>query len=157
MPRRKYKKIELRKTTDPRYGDPMVATAVNTLMRKGKKSTAESIVYGAFDIVAEKTGKDPVEVFNRALDNIKPSVKVKSRRVGGATYQVPVEVARHQSASIAMRWLVSFAGERKGMSMRRKLADELIEAAEGKGGAVKKKQDTHKMAEANRAFSHYRF
>ncbi|MEW6203668.1 MAG: 30S ribosomal protein S7 [bacterium] len=156
MPRRKYKKIE-RKAIDPRYDDPVIGATINCVMRRGKKSIAEGIIFRALDMVKERSGKDEREVFIQAIKNITPAVKVKSRRVGGATYQVPIEVKLDQGRSLAIRWLVAFAMERKGMSMDRKLAEEILEASEGRGGAVKKKQDTHKMAEANRAFSHYRF
>ena len=156
MPRRKYKKIE-REVVDPRYDDPVIGATISCIMRRGKKSLAEGIIFRALDLVKERSGKDEREVFNQAIKNIMPAVKVKSRRVGGATYQVPIEVKSGQGRSLAIRWLIAFAMERKGMGMDRKLAEEILEAAEGKGGAVKKRQDTHKMAEANRAFSHYRF
>ncbi|MFH1537634.1 MAG: 30S ribosomal protein S7 [bacterium] len=156
MPRRKYKK-EKKNVEDPKYGDRVVGMTINAILRRGKKSVAERIVYGAFDEIEKKTGKDPTQVFSQAIRNIKPTVMVKSRRVGGATYQVPIEVDSERGLAIAIRWLVSFSKERKGMSMERRLCEELIEASEGRGGAVKKRQDTHKMADANRAFSHYRF
>lgn len=156
MPRRKYKRRE-KVVEDPKYNDPVIGMTINAVLRKGKKSTAESIVYGAFDYIQEKTGKDPVPVFQQAIKNIRPTVKVKSRRVGGATYQVPIEVDSDTGLGIALRWLISYSQERKGMSMRRKLAEEIMDAADSKGSAVKKRQDTHKMADANRAFSHYRF
>jgi small subunit ribosomal protein S7 len=156
MPRRKYKKLK-REVVDPKYNDPVIGATINGILRRGKKSVSEKIVYNALSQVAARSGKDEREVFAQAIKNITPGVKVKSRRVGGATYQVPIEVRQAQGLSIAIRWLVAFAKERRGMSMEKKLAEEILEAAEGRGGAVKKKQDTHKMAEANRAFSHYRF
>ena len=127
------------------------------LMRDGKKSTAERIVYGSFHIIESKTRNDPLAMFRRALDNVRPRVEVKSRRVGGATYQVPVEVRPERATSLAMRWLIHSARAREGKSMRDKLANELIDAANERGEAVKKREDTHKMAEANKAFSHYRW
>jgi len=156
MPRRKYKKLK-RVVVDPKYNDPVIGATINGILRRGKKSVAEKIMYNALSQVATRSGKDEREVFAQAIKNITPGVKVKSRRVGGATYQVPIEIRQAQGLSIAIRWLVAFSKERRGMSMEKKLAEEILEAAEGKGGAVKKKQDTHKMAEANRAFSHYRF
>ncbi len=142
---------------DPKYGDKTVAKFMNNVMSDGKKSTAESIVYGAFDIVYERTREDPVKVFKRALENVKPEVEVKSRRVGGSTYQVPIEVAHGRRQALSMRWLIDFARKRGSRSMREKLANEIIEASHGRGNAVKKKEDTHRMAEANKAFSHYRW
>lgn len=142
---------------DPIYGDKALAKMINQVMRDGKKSLAERIVYGALEIIREKTGQDPLEVFRKALENVKPVLEVRARRVGGANYQVPVEVRPERRQTLAIRWIVNFARERKGKSMQEKLAAELIEAAEGTGGAVKKKEDTHKMAEANKAFAHYRW
>ncbi|MEI8256983.1 MAG: 30S ribosomal protein S7 [Deltaproteobacteria bacterium] len=142
---------------DPKYKDRLVAKMTNTIMLSGEKSIAESIVYGAFDIIQERFKEDPLEVFRKALDNVKPKVEVKSRRVGGATYQVPVEVRPERRVSLAMRWLVSYSRSRGEKSMDERLAAELVEAAQGRGNAVKKKEDTHKMADANKAFAHYRW
>ena len=142
---------------DPKFGDLTLAKFMNHVMISGKKSVAESIVYGAMDIVQEKMGKDPLEAFNEALDAIAPMVEVKSRRVGGATYQVPVEVRPARRHALAMRWLVEYSRGRGEKSMRQRLAGEIIDAAQGKGSAVKKREDVHRMAEANKAFSHYRF
>jgi small subunit ribosomal protein S7 len=142
---------------DPKYGDRMVGRFTNVIMRDGKKSTAERIVYGAFGVIEKKTRNDPLAMFRRALDNIRPRVEVKSRRVGGATYQVPIEVRPERANSLAMRWLSSYASNRAGKSMHEKLADEIIDAANERGESVKKREDTHRMAEANKAFSHYRW
>jgi small subunit ribosomal protein S7 len=142
---------------DPKYHDETLAKFINVLMLDGKKSVAESIVYGALDQVAGRTRESPVEVFGRALDNVRPVVEVKSRRVGGATYQVPVEVRPRRRTALAMRWLVDAARRRGEKSMGMRLANELMEAAENRGTAVKKREDTHRMAEANKAFSHYRW
>lgn len=142
---------------DPKFGNIVLAKFVNHVMESGKKSIAEKIVYGAMEIVEEKAGKDPIEVFEAALENIAPQVEVKSRRVGGATYQVPVEVRPSRRTALAMRWLVEHARARGEKSMRQRLAGELLEAAEGRGNAVRKREDVHRMAEANKAFSHFRF
>ena len=142
---------------DPKYGDETVAKFINTLMLNGKKSIAEKIVYNALDVVADRAKKDPLEVFAEALENVRPSVEVKSRRVGGATYQVPVEVRPTRRNALAMRWLVEAARRRGEESMHLRLANEFLEAAESRGTAVKKREDTHRMAEANKAFSHYRW
>ena len=142
---------------DPKYHDETLAKFINVLMLGGKKSVAESIVYGALDQVAGRTREDPVELFGRALDNVRPVVEVKSRRVGGATYQVPVEVRPRRRTALAMRWLVDAARRRGEKSMGMRLANELMEAADSRGTAVKKREDTHRMAEANKAFSHYRW
>ena len=143
---------------DPKYGDRMVTRFMNIVMLDGKKSTAEHILYGAFDEIESKTRNDPLAMFRRALENVRPRIEVKSRRVGGATYQVPIEVRPERATSLAMRWLVSSARSRgDGKSMRDKLANELIDAANERGEAVKKREDTHRMAEANKAFSHYRW
>ncbi|MCP5149405.1 MAG: 30S ribosomal protein S7 [Chromatiales bacterium] len=142
---------------DPKYGNETLAKFINVLMLDGKKAVAEQIVYGALDQVATRTREDPVEVFSRALDNVRPIVEVKSRRVGGATYQVPIEVRPRRRTALAMRWLVDAARRRGEKSMGARLANELMEAAENRGSAVKKKEDTHRMAEANKAFSHYRW
>ena len=142
---------------DPKYHDETLAKFINVLMLDGKKSVAEGIVYGALDQVASRTREDPLEVFGRALDNVRPVVEVKSRRVGGATYQVPVEVRPRRKTALAMRWLVDAARRRSEKSMGMRLANEMVEAAENRGTAVKKREDTHRMAEANKAFSHYRW
>jgi small subunit ribosomal protein S7 len=142
---------------DPKFGNKTIAKFMNHVMVDGKKSVAEKIVYGALDVVAEKSGKDPLEAFETALENIAPLVEVKSRRVGGATYQVPVEVRPDRRNALAMRWLVDHSRSRGEKSMALRLAGEVMDAAEGRGSAVKKREDVHRMAEANRAFSHYRF
>ena len=142
---------------DPKYGSIEVAKFMNVLMTAGKKSVAERIVYGALDSIAKKGGKDPLEVFTQALQNAKPMVEVKSRRVGGANFQVPVEVRPVRRVALAMRWLREAARKRGEKSMGARLAAELIEASEGRGGAVKKREEVHRMAEANKAFSHFRF
>ncbi|MDX1512318.1 MAG: 30S ribosomal protein S7 [Gammaproteobacteria bacterium] len=142
---------------DPKFSNQTVAKFINVLMLDGKKSVAERIVYGALDQVATKTKEDPLEIFTRALDNVRPVVEVKSRRVGGATYQVPVEVRPSRRTALAMRWLVEAARKRGEKSMGIRLANELMEAADNRGTAVKKREDTHRMAEANKAFSHYRW
>jgi small subunit ribosomal protein S7 len=142
---------------DPKFGNVEVAKFVNVLMTRGKKSVAERIVYGAFDTIKTKSGKEPIDVFSQAVQNARPMVEVKSRRVGGANYQVPVEVRQVRRVALAMRWLREAAQKRSEKSMQARLANELIEAAEGRGGAVKKKDEVHRMAEANKAFSHYRF
>jgi len=142
---------------DPKFGSKVLAKFMNHVMVDGKKSVAEKIVYGALDVVAEKTSTDPLEVFEKALDSIAPMVEVKSRRVGGATYQVPVEVRAERRNALAMRWLVEHSRSRGEKSMALRLAGEIADAAEGRGSAVKKREDVHRMAEANRAFSHYRF
>ena len=156
MPRRR--EVPKRKILpDPKYSDRMVGRFTNVIMKDGKKSTAERIVYGAFEVIEKKTRNDPLAMFRRALDNIRPRVEVKSRRVGGATYQVPIEVRPERANSLAMRWLSSYARNRAGKSMHEKLADEIIDAANERGESVKKREDTHRMAEANKAFSHYRW
>ena len=142
---------------DPKYGSVDVAKFMNVLMTAGKKSVAERIVYGALDSIAKKGGKDPLEVFTQALQNAKPMVEVKSRRVGGANFQVPVEVRPVRRVALAMRWLREAARKRGEKSMGARLAGELIDASEGRGGAVKKREEVHRMAEANKAFSHFRF
>jgi small subunit ribosomal protein S7 len=156
MPRR-HVVIKRRTYPDPKFGDRLVGRFTNVIMVDGKKSTAERAVYGAFRIIESKTRNDPLGMFRRALDNVRPRVEVKSRRVGGATYQVPVEVRPERATSLAMRWLVHCARARQGRSMSDKLANELIDAANERGEAVKKKEDTHRMADANKAFSHYRW
>ena len=142
---------------DPKYGNVTLAKFMNMVMVSGKKSIAERIVYGALDLVHEKTNKDPIEAFDEALENVAPLVEVKSRRVGGATYQVPVEVRPSRRQALGMRWLVEYARGRGEKSMPARLAGEIVDAAQGKGGAVKKREDVHRMAEANKMFSHYRF
>jgi small subunit ribosomal protein S7 len=142
---------------DPKFGSGDVAKFVNVLMISGKKSVAERIIYGAFDQIAQKTGKEPLEVFTQALANVRPVVEVKSRRVGGANYQVPVEVRPIRRTALAMRWLKEAAVKRGEKSMGIRLAGELMDAAEGRGGAMKKRDEVHRMAEANKAFAHYRF
>ena len=142
---------------DPKFGSQTLAKFINVVMVDGKKSVAERIVYGALDIVADKKSGEALDVFEQALDNIRPSVEVKSRRVGGATYQVPVEVRAERRSALAMRWLVEHSRSRGEKSMVLRLAGEITDAAEGRGSAVKKREDVHRMAEANRAFSHYRF
>ena len=156
MPRRR--EVPKRRTQpDPKYGDRLVGRFTNVLMRDGKKSTAEHILYGAFEIIENKTRNDPLQMFRRALDNVRPRVEVKSRRVGGATYQVPIEVRPERATSLAMRWLADYSKGRPGKSMRDRLANELIDAANERGESVKKREDTHRMAEANKAFAHYRW
>ena len=143
---------------DPVYGSTLLAKFMNQLMKDGKKSVAEKIVYGALDIITEKTkGKKALEVFENALDEIKPMVEVKSRRVGGATYQVPIEVRSDRAVTLAMRWLIDAARARREKSMAARLAGEILDAIEGRGSAMKKREDTHRMAEANKAFAHYRW
>ncbi|MBN3564939.1 30S ribosomal protein S7 [Aliamphritea spongicola] len=142
---------------DPKFGNTTLAKFINHLMISGKKSVAEKIVYGALDKIAERTNEDPIEVFNKALEAIQPMVEVKSRRVGGATYQVPVEVRPSRRNALAMRWLVDASRKRGEKSMALRLAGEVGDAVEGRGAAVKKREDVHRMAEANKAFAHYRF
>ncbi|MFZ5897746.1 MAG: 30S ribosomal protein S7 [Bacillota bacterium] len=142
---------------DPVYGSKRVTKLINQVMLDGEKSIAESIVYGAFDEIREKTGKDPLEVFEQAMKNVMPIVETRPRRVGGANYQVPVEVRPERKQTLAIRWITNFARARGGKTMREKLAAEIMDAANGVGGSVKKKEDTHKMAEANKAFAHYRW
>ena len=157
MPRRR--EIAKREVpADPIYGSPLVTKFVSTIMRGGKRSTAERIMYQALEIVKEKTADDPLKVFKKALDNVKPALEVKSRRVGGSNYQVPVEVNPNRRLSLSIRWLSSYARSRgDGKTMQEKLANEFIDAANLRGGAVKKREDTHRMAEANKAFAHYRW
>ena len=142
---------------DPRFNSRTIARFVNKLMLRGKKSTAEQITYGAFEILKTKTGKDPMEVFTQALNNAMPLVEVRPRRVGGATYQVPMEVRPDRRQAMGMRWLISFARSRPGRTMEERLAAELLDAANNQGASVKKREDTHRMAEANKAFAHYRW
>ncbi len=142
---------------DPKYKDKLISKFTNTIMLSGKKAVAEGILYGALDVIRDRFKEEPLEVFRKPLDNVKPKLEVKSRRVGGATYQVPVEVRPERRVALAMRWLVTYARDRGEKTMRERLAGELRDAAEGRGNAVKKKDDTHKMAEANKAFAHYRW
>ncbi len=142
---------------DPKYGDPVITKFTNSLMLNGKKSVAERIVYGALDVIKDKTRQDPVKVFREAIDNVKPTAEVRSRRVGGATYQVPVEVRAARRQALAIRWLVDKARKRSESTMVESLSGELMDAANNRGAAVKKREDTHRMAEANKAFSHYRW
>jgi len=142
---------------DPKYGDRLVAKFINGLMRRGKKSVAESILYRSFETIQARTKQDPLKLFKQAIENAKPVLEVRSRRVGGATYQVPVEVRHERRTSLAIRWIISFAKKRGEKSMHEKLAMELLDAAANRGTTIKKKEDTHKMAEANKAFAHYRW
>jgi small subunit ribosomal protein S7 len=157
MPRRReIPKREL--ANDALYGSSLVTKFINTVMKEGKRSTAERILYQSFDIIKERSGDDPLKVFKKAVDNVKPSLEVKSRRVGGSNYQVPIEVNPNRRLSLSIRWLVSYARARgDGKTMQEKLANELLDAANLRGGAVKKREDTHRMAEANKAFAHYRW
>jgi len=142
---------------DPLYNSKLVTKLINRLMLDGKKGVAQTILYDAFDIIKEKTNEEPMDVLNKALDNIKPALEVKSRRVGGANYQVPIEVRPDRSQALGLRWLVQYARLRGGHSMAENLANEIIDASNGTGAAVKKREDTHRMAEANKAFAHYRW
>ena len=156
MPRRR--RIEPRKILpDPKFGSELLAKFINVLMVDGKKSTAEAIVYGALETLAQRTGKDALEAFDAALENVRPTVEVKSRRVGGSTYQVPVEVRPTRRNALAMRWVIEAARKRGDKSMALRLANELKDAADNKGSAVKKREDVHRMAEANKAFAHFRW
>jgi small subunit ribosomal protein S7 len=156
MPRRREvpKRVIL---PDPKFGDQLVAKFINGVMQGGKKSTAEQIVYGAFDLVTERSAANPLETFKSAMENVRPLVEVKSRRVGGSTYQVPVEVIPSRRTAMAIRWLITYASKRSEKTMRERLAGEFMDAAAGRGAAMKKKEDTHRMAEANKAFAHYRW
>ncbi|MDQ7054006.1 MAG: 30S ribosomal protein S7 [candidate division KSB1 bacterium] len=142
---------------DPKYGKVLVTKFINSLMKDGKKSVAEKIFYSALDLIEEKTGKPGIDVFEKAVENVKPLIEVKSRRVGGATYQVPVEVREDRRQALAIRWLISYARERNERTMNQRLANELIAASKNEGGAIKKREDTHRMAEANKAFAHFRW
>ncbi len=156
MPRKGY--VERREVKpDPVYGSPLVQKFVNCVMYDGKRSTAQQIVYDSFELIKQKTNDDPLKIFKKALDNVKPVLEVKSRRVGGANYQVPVEVNRDRQTSLSIRWIISFARGRGEKSMVDKLTGELLDASNNRGGAVKKRDDTHRMAEANKAFAHYRW
>ncbi len=154
---RKRRAIKRDVLPDPVYNSKVVTKLINQIMLDGKKGTAQKILYEAFDIIKEKTGKEPIDVYNAALENVKPALEVKSRRVGGSNYQVPLEVSDDRSQALALRWIVNYAKLRNGKGMAINLANELMDAAEGTGGAVKKREDTHKMAEANKAFAHYRW
>ena len=154
---RKRRAVKRDVLADPIYNSKLVTKLINQIMLDGKKGTAQTILYDAFDIVKEKTGKDPMEVFESAMENIKPALEVKSRRVGGANYQVPIEVRGDRAQALALRWLVNYARLRGGHSMAENLANEIMDAAEGTGAAVKKREETHRMAEANKAFAHYRW
>jgi small subunit ribosomal protein S7 len=142
---------------DPKYHDTLVVKFINVLMKDGKRSVSERIVYGAMEVISEKTGDDPVKVFKKAVDNVKPQLEVKSRRVGGSNYQVPIEVRPERRTALALRWIVSYARGRGEKAMVDRLANELLDASSNRGTAVKKKEDTHRMAEANKAFAHYRW
>ena len=156
MPRRR-EVPKRRIPSDPKFHDLQLAKFTNVLMRGGKKSTAERVAYGALGIVEQRLGEEPLKVFKRALDNVRPRVEVKSRRVGGATYQVPIEVRADRGTALAMRWIIQYSRGRSGKSMQEKLANELIEASSERGESVKKREDTHRMADANKAFAHYRW
>ncbi len=155
MRRRRAKKRE--PLPDPKYSDQLVSKLINIVMECGKKSTAQGIVYGALEILKEKTGKEPLEIFKRSVENVRPLLETKSRRVGGATYQVPVSVRPDRSSTLALRWMRTFARGRKGKPMKVKLADEILDGFNRTGASYKKREDTHKMAESNRAFAHYRW
>jgi small subunit ribosomal protein S7 len=150
--------VERRETSpDPVYANSLVQKLVNCVMFQGKKSVAQNIVYDAFELIKQRANDDPLKVFKKAVDNVKPALEVKSRRVGGANYQVPVEVNRNRQTSLSLRWIIGYARERGEKSMVEKLAAELLDAANNRGGAIKKRDDTHRMAEANKAFAHYRW
>lgn len=156
MPRRKVV-VKREVLADPQFGDRLVSKFIGLIMKQGKRSIAESICYNAFDLIKQKSGSDPLKTFKSAVDNVKPMVEVKSRRVGGASYQVPVEIRPNRRLTLALRWITLYAKQRSGKSMEEKLAAELMDASNNTGGAIKKKEDTHKMAEANKAFAHYRW
>ena len=156
MPRRR-EIIRRQIAPDPKYGDLQVAKFMNVLMQQGKKSIAERLMYGAFQIVEERLNEEPLKVFKRALDNVRPRIEVKSRRVGGATYQVPIEVRPDRGTALAMRWIIQYSRARAGKSMRDKLANEFIEAATDRGESVRKREEIHRMADANKAYAHYRW
>jgi small subunit ribosomal protein S7 len=142
---------------DPKFNSRLVAKFVNNLMRRGKKSLAERVLYGSFELIQQRSKQDPIDVFHKAMENVRPIIEVKSRRVGGATYQVPVEVRQERRDALAMRWIISYAKARSEKTITQKLAGELSDAAQNRGGSVKKREDTHRMAEANKAFAHYRW
>ena len=154
---RKRRAIKREILADPIYNSKVIAKLINIIMIDGKKGTAQTIVYDAFEQIKEKTGKDPIEVFNACLENIKPQLEVKSRRVGGSNYQVPIEVTPARAQALALKWLTTYSRERNGRSMADNLANEIIDASNETGAAVKKREDTHRMAEANKAFAHYRW
>ena len=154
---RKWRAVKRDVLADPIYNSKLVTKLINQIMQDGKKGTAQKILYNAFDMIKEKTNQDPMEVFEKAMENIKPALEVKSRRVGGANYQVPIEVKPARSQALALRWLVNYSRLRGGHTMAENLANEIIDASNGVGAAVKKREDTHKMAEANKAFAHYRW
>lgn len=154
---RRHKAVRRELLPDPKYGSILVAKFVNNLMYGGKKSVSEGILYDALESIGERTGEDPLGIFEKALDNVKPMVEVRSRRVGGSTYQIPVEVAGNRRQALSMRWLIAAARSRSERTMAERLAAEVLAASNGEGGAVRKREDTHRMAEANRAFSHYRW
>ena len=154
---RKYRAKKREVLPDPIYNSKMITKLVNQIMIGGKKGTAQKILYGAFDIIKERTGRDAMEVYTEAMENIKPALEVKARRVGGSNVQVPIEVKEDRAQTLALRWLVNYAKLRNGKGMAINLANEIMDAANGVGGAVKKREDTHKMAEANKAFAHYRW
>ena len=154
---RKRRAVKRNVLADPMYNSKVVTKLINRIMLDGKKGKAQTILYDAFDIIKEKTGEEPLEVFNKALENIKPLLEVKSRRVGGSNYQVPIEVSADRSQALGLRWLVNYARLRGGKGMAENLANEIIDASNGTGAAVKKREDTHRMAEANKAFAHYRW
>jgi small subunit ribosomal protein S7 len=154
---RKRQAIKRDVLADPIYNSKMVTKLINTIMQDGKKGTAQRLLYDAFDIIKEKTKKDPMEVYSQAFENIKPALEIRSRRVGGSNYQVPMEVRDERAQALALRWLVQYAKNRNGRGMAEKLAAEIMDASNNVGGACKKREDTHKMAEANKAFAHYRW
>ena len=154
---RKRRAVKRDVLADPIYNSKLVTKLINNMMIDGKKGKAQTILYDAFDIIKEKTGKDPMEVFEQAMENVKPALEVKPRRVGGANYQVPIEVRADRSQALGLRWIIQYARLRGGHSMAENLANELIDASNGTGAAVKKREDTHRMAEANKAFAHYRW
>lgn len=156
MPRRR-EVVKRDVLPDPKFNSKLVTKFINNLMRQGRKSTSESIFYGSMDLIAERTNEDPLSVFQQAIENVKPTLEVKSRRVGGATYQVPIEVRTGRKNALAMRWIIGYARERGERTMRERLAGELMDAANNEGTAIKKKVDTFRMAEANKAFAHYRW
>ena len=154
---RKKRAIRRRVTPDPKFGDELISRFVNSILKSGKKNVARNIVYSALDQIAQKTEKNPLDVFKKAVDNASPLIEVRARRVGGATYQVPTEVRLERRTALAIRWLITYAQDRSDKSMSQKLAAELLAASTGEGGAVKKKDDVHRMAEANKAFAHFRW
>jgi len=154
---RKRRAVKRDVLADPMYNSKLVTKLINQMMYDGKKGTSQTILYSAFDIIKEKTNQEPMEVFEKAIENIKPALEVKSRRVGGANYQVPIEVRGDRSQALALRWLVNYSRLRGGHSMAENLANEIVDASNGTGAAVKKREDTHRMAEANKAFAHYRW